>query len=98
MAVRSENQVNQAWAKIVQDIWNDDSGKLRARLRADPHAMFRAYGVEVPATIAVEVYENTNMKLHFVVPNKPAADIGDKDVVELYQACPGTQLDFAGGR
>lgn len=100
MTNQQANKVDQAWAKIVSDVWKDQGGALLARLQRDPKAVFKEYGVDIPDGVDVSVLANSPGKLQFVVPVKPTAadDLADKDVVEVYQACPGTQLSMAGGR
>ena len=100
MKTQPDNKVNEAWTKIVEAVWSDTTGELIKRLRTDPRAVFRTYGVEIPPDFQVGILENVPHRVHFVVPAKPGSfgNISDKDIVELYQACPGTQLDFAGGR
>ncbi|MNJ01064.1 hypothetical protein D3C73_1605770 [compost metagenome] len=81
-------------------MWSDSSGELLKQLTAKPKEVFQKYGVTIPDTCNVQILPNSSSEIHFVVPMRPNSfgDLADEDIVELYRACPGTQLDFAGGR
>jgi hypothetical protein len=92
------NRYNDAWAKIVSAVWIEKDGGIRRRLEEEPKAVFAEFGAEFPEDIEVDVVRNSTDKLTFVIPVAPVdlADITDEDIAELYQACPGTQLDMGG--
>jgi len=92
----STNRFNDAWSQILAKVWIDKDGALRDRLRTDPTAVFAEHGAAFPNDVSISVVENSPTKLTFVIPVAPAglADISDEDIAELYQACPGTQLDM----
>jgi len=92
------NKYNEAWAKILAAVWTEKDGALRKRLEVDPAAVFAELGAPFPQGVTVNIIANTSHQLNFVIPMVPAglADISDEDIAELYQACPGTQLDMAG--
>ena len=70
-------------AKIVARAWADEG--FRERLKADPRAaVAEETGITVPASIAIEVLEETADKAYLVIPANRMA-ISDDD------------LDLAGG-
>jgi len=65
-------------AKIVARAWADES--FRDRLKADPRsAVAEETGVNIPASIAVEVLEETPDKAYLVIPSNRMA-ISDDDL------------------
>jgi len=59
------------WAKIVAQAWAD--ADYKARLLADPAAVAREAGVDLPAGVDLRVVENTADKFHLVLPALPDA-------------------------
>ncbi len=92
------NRYNDAWSQILAKIWTKKDGTLRERLISDPGSVFAEHGAEFPGDVTVSVIENGPKNLTFVIPVAPVglAEISDEDIAELYQACPGTQLNFGG--
>lgn len=92
------NKYNDAWTRLLAALWTAKGEGLRQRLRDDPKSVFAEYGVEFPEGVNVNVIENSPSNFNFVIPLVPSglANISDADIAELYQACPGTQLDFGG--
>lgn len=92
----TSNKFNDAWAKILAAVWTDNSGELRQRLQDDPKSVFSEFGAEFPENVTVNTISNQAHEFNFVIPLAPSglADISDEDIAELYQACPGTQLDM----
>lgn len=90
------NKYNDAWAKILAAVWTEKDGAMRRRLEEDPRQVFEELGASFPEEAKVNVIANTHQEFNFVIPMVPAglAEISDEDIAELYQACPGTQLDM----
>ena len=57
------------WAKIVAQAWADETYK--ARLLAEPAAVLREEGLEVPADKAIRIVENTDAQVHLILPALP---------------------------
>ncbi|MEX2154957.1 MAG: NHLP leader peptide family RiPP precursor [Gemmatimonadaceae bacterium] len=56
-------------AQITARAWSDPT--FKARLLADPAAVMREHGLEVPADINVAMHENTAVNRHLVLPQMP---------------------------
>ncbi|MEA1648115.1 NHLP leader peptide family RiPP precursor [Nitrospirillum sp. BR 11164] len=63
--------------RIIAKAWTDAG--FKARLLADPAAVLKAEGVEVPAGIALNVVENTAAAYTLVLPARPT-DLSDEDL------------------
>lgn len=57
------------WARVVAQAWADDSYK--ARLLADPAAVLREEGLQVPVGKTVRVVENSDASTYLVLPALP---------------------------
>ena len=60
------------WSRLVAQAWADE--KLKQRLIANPAAVLREHGIEVPGG-EVRVVENTEKVSYMVLPAKPAGDV-----------------------
>jgi hypothetical protein len=58
-----KQEFQRIWGKVVVRAWRDES--FKAQLLADPEAVFREYGFEVPANISVQVLANPDQRLQF---------------------------------
>jgi len=55
--------------KLIAKTWSDE--EFKKRLLADPKAVFKEEGFEVPAGLEIRVYENSEKVFHFVLPPRP---------------------------
>ncbi len=55
--------------QLIAQAWIDEG--FKQRLLADPAAVLKEAGVEIPPGIEVRVAENTDKVFHFVLPVKP---------------------------
>ncbi len=67
----SVDEWQRMWAKIVAQAWAD--GDFKARLLADPAAVLREAGVEVPPGVSLQVHESTADTVYLVLPASPPA-------------------------
>ncbi len=67
-----------AYGQVIARAWRD--AKFKARLLADPAAVLRDAGLEIPPGVTVSVVEDTNSEIHFVLPPAPAEAIADADL------------------
>jgi|WetSurMetagenome_2_1015567.scaffolds.fasta_scaffold544690_1 hypothetical protein len=58
------------WMKVVAKVWSDKA--FKARLLADPAAVLKEHGIEVPTEMAVKVMEDTPKEVHLILPEQPA--------------------------
>jgi uncharacterized membrane protein YgcG len=56
-------------AQITARAWLDPV--FKARLLADPAAVMREHGIDVPADVRLVMHENTAAERHLVLPQKP---------------------------
>jgi hypothetical protein len=82
MTVSGEQQDEQAraWGSVVARAWSDEA--FKQRLLADPAAVLRENGVDVPAGTQVQVHEATSSVAHLVLPARPA-EISDEQLAAV---------------
>ncbi|MBI4817797.1 MAG: NHLP leader peptide family natural product precursor [Deltaproteobacteria bacterium] len=64
----NQNQLGE----IISKCWKD--GAFKARFMANPAAVLKEHGVDVPAGVKVSVVENTATQLFITLPPAPATD------------------------
>ena len=52
------------------------STEYRARAVRDPHGVLREFGVELPETVELNVWDSTSERRYIVVPERPAGTDG----------------------
>ena len=75
-----------ALAQLFAKCWKDEA--LKARLMADPKAVLKEHGLDVPDGIDVKVVENADDCVHITLPAPPAGDMDLSDE-ELSNAAGG---------
>ncbi len=81
------------WAKIVAQAWAD--ADYKARLLADPAAVLKEAGLDLPAGVDLRVVENTANLAHFVLPAPPSPRVrrhGSRTAGVRGLLCPGSVL------
>ncbi len=73
--------------KLIAKAWAD--AEFKAKLTADPASVLRAEGFAIPEGMRVDVFENTDERIHLVIPKKPD-ELSDE---ELDIAAAGGQND-----
>lgn len=73
-----KTDLNQAkkWATIIRKLWDDPS--LKEALLADPHKFLNENGFDISTTKTLEIHENTETKIHLVIPQKPPKELSDE--------------------
>jgi hypothetical protein len=76
------------WGQIVARTWSDEA--FRKRLLADPAAVLKEHGLEVPAGVQVRVVEDTEHVIHLTLPRPPAmkADISEQALAGVVGGAP----------
>ncbi len=64
------------WATIIRKLWDDPS--LKEALLADPHKFLNENGFDISTTQTLEIHENTETKIHLVIPQKPPKELSDE--------------------
>ena len=62
----------QQWSELVARAWADPA--FKAKLLADPAAVLKENGLQVPAGITIKVVENSPKVLHLTIPVPPAPE------------------------
>ena len=77
-----------ALAQLFAACWKDEA--LKARFMADPKAVLKEHGLDVPDGMDVKVVENADDCVHITLPAPPARhmDLSDE---ELSNAAGGTE-------
>ena len=65
----TNDEMRKKYAKIVAKAWADEDYKKK--LIASPKEILKQEGVEIPDKIKINIFENTDNELNFVLPNKP---------------------------
>ena len=76
-----------ALTQLFAACWKDEA--LKARLMADPKAVLKEYGLDVPDNLDVKVVENADDCVHITLPAPPAGD-HDLSDDELSNAAGGS--------
>lgn len=64
--------------EIMARCWSDEG--FKQQLLRDTHATLRAQGIEIPDGVTVNIVENTDRVIHYVLPPNPAAELSDADL------------------
>jgi|WetSurMetagenome_2_1015567.scaffolds.fasta_scaffold298261_2 hypothetical protein len=73
-----------AWSQIVAKAWSDEL--FKKRLLADPAAVLKEHGIELPTEVAVKVVEDSAKVVHLILPNPPV-ELSEE---EMNQVAGGT--------
>jgi hypothetical protein len=76
-------QSQKAWGKVVARAWSDEL--FKKRLLADPAAVLKENGIEVPKEVNVKVMEDSGKTVHLILPERPS----ELTVEELSQVAGG---------
>jgi hypothetical protein len=63
---------------ILTKCWEDES--FKQKLLADPTAILKAEGVEIPAGYTIQVLENTDKVVNYVLPPNPNFELSDSEL------------------
>jgi hypothetical protein len=71
----SRVEYGKRWNRLVAMAWADE--QLKSRLKADPAAVLREHGIEIPEGAELRVHENSSDVINLVIPTKPPREIAD---------------------
>ncbi len=77
-----QEQRRKTWGQLVAHAWSDEG--FKRRLLAEPEAVLKEAGLEVPEGVQINMSENTDRLTHLVLPAKPAS--GDASEEQLAAA------------
>jgi hypothetical protein len=72
---------------VVARAWSEEA--FKERLLAEPGAVLREQGLEIPAGVDVRVIEDTAEAVHLVLPPRPTSVKGDLSDEELERVAGG---------
>ncbi len=77
-----------ALAQLFAACWKDEA--LKARFMADPKAVLKEHGLDVPDGIDVKVVENADDCVHITLPAPPAGhmDLSDEELSNAAGGAP----------
>ena len=66
---KKSNEQSKKWGKLISQCWADEA--LKQRFIADPAAVLKESGLEVPEDMEFKVVENTDKVNYILLPPKP---------------------------
>ncbi len=89
-------------SRVIARAWADPS--FKEQLRASPQRVLTEMGVSMPIGVDIELVENTDAKIYFVLPTPPSREAGldeDLDMADCGQGCHtgtcGSNVSCQGG-
>lgn len=76
----SSEQLQEKWGQILVKAWQDEA--FKKHLLANPAAVLKEHGLEVPPGFQVKIVEDTPQLCHITLPPKPASDELSEEVLE----------------
>gem|GEM_PF-760869 len=67
--VEKPNELDKKWGKLIAQCWADEA--FKQRFIADPAAVMKEAGLEVPEGVEFKVAENTDKVQYILLPEKP---------------------------
>ena len=77
-----------AMTQLIAACWKDEA--LKQRFMADPKAVLKEHGLDVPVGIDVKVVENADDCVHITLPNRHSAGAMEVTDAELRRAAGGS--------
>lgn len=75
---KSKETFQKAWAKIVAKAWTDE--EFRQKLLKNPEKVLKDMGIAIPSGIKLELHEQSNKKIHLILPNKPEGSLSEQEL------------------
>jgi len=79
--MKSSEEFNKIWAKIVAKAWSDPA--FKARLLKDPAAVLDEHGYKVTSGMEFHIDENTESSIHLTLPRKPQGELSKVELERL---------------
>ena len=87
----NDPKTQQALTKIIQKCWEDS--KFQARFVAEPAAVLKEEGVDVPKGLDLKVVVNSENVHHLAIPSKPGAQLPDEALDQVAGGAVTLQMD-----
>ena len=90
---QEQREQQKKWGQIVAKAWTDEN--FKKRLLADPHAVLKEHGVQVPQGLQLKVLEDTGSVRHLILPPKPdASELSEDDLATVAGGFTCDQMDL----
>jgi hypothetical protein len=77
----------QKYSMLIAKAWTDEA--FKKRFLANPAAVMKERGLEVPYGVEVKIVESTPNLLYLVLPPKPTEELSEEDLLAIVaQAAP----------
>ena len=75
----NQEEQNKQMGQLIAKCWADEA--FKAKLLADPAAVLKAEGAELPEGLTIKAVENTDKVFHLVIPAAPdGRELSDEDL------------------
>lgn len=74
----NHEEFQKAYGKLVAKAWSDDD--FKAKLLADPMAVFKENELMIPEGIEIRMVENTGKVAHLILPPEPSDELTDEQL------------------
>ena len=71
-------EFQKAYGKLVAKAWADED--FKAKLLADPAAVFKDNEIAVPEGVELKIVENTKSKFHMILPPVPGDELIEEEL------------------
>jgi len=82
-------QSQKAWGKVVARAWSDEL--FKKRLLANPVAVLKENGIEVPGKAAIKIVEDSAKTIHLILPERPA-ELSEAELEQVAGGIKGADL------
>lgn len=76
------------YSRLIAKAWTNEA--FKRRFLANPAAVLKEEGLEVPYSVEVKVVEGTDSLLYLVLPPKPSEELSEEDLQAFSAAPPYT--------
>ena len=80
--------------RVIARAWADPS--FKEQLRASPQRALTEMGVSTPVGVDIELVENTDAKIYFVLPTPPSREAGLDEDLNMAACRPGCHTGDCG--
>lgn len=85
LSEEEHKKFHQQWTKIVTKAWIDKN--FKAKLLKAPLETLKQEGLQLPSGITLSLHENTENKLHLILPEKPEGKLSEEELRKIAAAC-----------
>src|SRR5579872_6101385 len=79
---KSKEAFTKAWAQIVARTWVDE--EFKKKLLKNPEKVLKEMGIAVPSGVKLELHQQSEKKLHLILPQMPEMELSEKELKKFY--------------